>query len=58
MIKIIGKLLPLIISAISPEVRDETISLVKVLDKKAKATPNPIDDVFVGILKIIINVDD
>jgi len=58
MLKFIGRILPAIIKALSPQIKEETVEFVKVLDKKAQATPNPIDDVFVMILKLIINTED
>jgi len=55
--KIIEKLLPLILTVLSPEIKKAVVQLVISLDKQAKKTPNPWDDVFVDILKSIVKTD-
>ena len=54
---ILKKLIPLILATISPEVKDLMKSFIAKLDEQAKATSNPWDDMFVAILKEIINTD-
>lgn len=54
----IFRMITLVVGAASPEIRESVTSLIKALDERAKATPNPIDDVFVGLLKVILNIKD
>jgi len=50
------RLITLIVSSASPELRAGITAWVKDLEAKAKQTPNPFDDVLVGLLKIVLNV--
>lgn len=52
------RMITLIVGAASPEIRESVKELIARLDEKAKATPNPIDDVLVGLLKVVLNVKD
>jgi hypothetical protein len=42
---------------ITPELRSKLQASLDELDKKAKETASPIDDIFVGILKVLCGVD-
>ena len=57
MLKIITKVLMMVIPMISPEIKKEIVSFIYILEKKAKATPNPIDDVVVALMIAIIEED-
>ena len=48
------RLIALVVSVISPEIRKGGMELLNELEKKAKATPNPWDDIFVDMLKSIM----
>lgn len=50
------KLVEQIVNSISPELRKAVIGFVEQLEKQAKATPNPWDDVFVGVLKLVLAI--
>lgn len=52
------RLITLIVGAASPELRQLVKEWVIELDKRAKETPNPFDDVLVGLIKIVLNVND
>ena len=55
--KILAKLLPLILTVMSPEIKKAIIEFVNKLDEMAKKTPNKWDDIAVDILKSVINTD-
>jgi len=50
------KMLPLMISQVTPTIKESARSILKDLESKAKATPNPFDDMFVELLKELLNV--
>ncbi len=50
----IATLLGQVVAQMSPEIRDGMIKFVLQLEKNAKATPNPWDDIFVGIVKFVL----
>jgi len=52
------RLIALVIGQVSPELRLGIVEWVKNLEERAKKTPNPWDDVFVGILKSVLSVKD
>jgi len=52
------RLIALVMGQVSPELRSGIVEWVKNLEERAKKTPNPWDDVFVGILKSVLNVKD
>ncbi|GAI65541.1 unnamed protein product, partial [marine sediment metagenome] len=43
-----------VVTVISPELRTGLAAWLNELEAKAKKTPNPWDDVFVGILKSVL----
>lgn len=55
----LSKLIPilsLIVANISPQLREELKALVTRLDAKAKETKSPIDDIAVGLLRVLVGV--
>jgi len=46
-----------ILTVISPEIRVLFVGWIKDLEARAKATPNPWDDIFVAFLKMLINIE-
>ncbi len=50
-------IIQIILSAISPELRDLILKFAKELEAKAKKTPNPFDDVAVEVLKVILGIN-
>ena len=57
-LSLIIKILPIIISNISPALRETVKQIVLELEKKAKTTQNPFDDMLVELLKVILNIDN
>lgn len=55
--KMLLGLLRKILESISPEVREFINTSIKDLAVKAKATPNPYDDVAVDVLAWVLQVD-
>lgn len=55
---IIARILLSIIGKISKPVRDWIIEKIKELDKKAKETDNPIDDLVVLLLKSVFGIEE
>lgn len=49
-----AKILSAIVKKMSSDVRGWLVSMVKELEVKAKATPNPWDDIAVTVLKAIV----
>ncbi len=50
------RLITLVVGSASPELRKIIKEWVLELEKRAKETPNPFDDVLVGLIKIVLNV--
>lgn len=42
---------------ISPQIRESIVNFVKELEKKAEATPNPVDNILVAIIKLALGID-
>lgn len=51
------RLITLIVGSASPELRKLIKDWVIELEVRAKETPNQFDDVLVGLIKIVLNVD-
>ena len=51
------RLITLIVGSASPELRKLIKEWVTELELRAKETPNPFDDVLVGLIKIVLNVN-
>jgi len=51
-------LISLLLSVISPELRNLLIAFVKDLKVRASKTPNPWDDIFVSILCTVLDIKD
>lgn len=47
-------LLQIILDRISPELRKALADFIKRLEDQAKATPNPVDDILVAVLKFVL----
>lgn len=54
MINILLAILEKVIKNISPEIREKMLELMKDLEAAAEKTPNPLDDIFVLILRILL----
>lgn len=54
-INFLVKLLAVIITMISPEIKDYLKKIISDLDEKSKATANPFDDLLVELLKGILS---
>lgn len=52
------RLISLIVGSASPELRAMIKEWVLELEKRAKATPNPFDDVLVGLIKVVLNIKE
>jgi len=50
----IATLLGQVVAQMSPEIRKGMVEFVNKLEAQAKATPNPWDDIFVGIVKFVL----
>jgi len=48
------RILGMVFTVMTPELREGLKQFVLNLEKQAKATPNPWDDIFVGILKTVL----
>lgn len=53
LLKLFGKLL----TVASPTIKAFLKQIVKELEAKAKATDNPIDDILVDLLEIVLNIE-
>jgi len=56
--KILMMVLPALVGAITPTIRDFLIDALKHMEAAAANTDNPIDDVFVNLLRLLLNVPD
>lgn len=54
--KVIVLLLPVIMDNITPEIREYVVNWIKTLEEKAKKTLNPVDDVLVEVMKVVLNI--
>lgn len=52
------RIIAMVFGVMSPELRTGITGYVKRLEADAKKTPNPWDDIFVGLLKSILNIKD
>ena len=57
LVKVLVGVLGAILSVVSPQIREALERFVHDLEKKAKETPNPADDMLVDFLKHILRVD-
>ena len=56
-LNVIVRLLRMFLDLISPQLRQIIVDAVKELEKIAPTTPNPLDDLLVKVLKIILAID-
>lgn len=52
------KIVSLVFTVMTPELRTGIVAYIKRLESDVKKTPNPWDDIFVDILKSILNIKD
>ena len=50
------RLIGLVLGQISPELRKAVVDWVTDMELEAKKTPNPWDDIFVGVIKSVLNI--
>lgn len=56
LMEILVKVLPLLISMLSPVIKELMVEMVHKLEAAAKETDNPVDDVLVNALKELLGV--
>ncbi|MBA7618693.1 hypothetical protein ES703_26024 [subsurface metagenome] len=52
------RIITMVLSVMTPELRENMTSFVKNMEAAAKKTPNPWDDIFVGLLKSLLGIKD
>jgi len=52
------RIIGMVVGVMSPELRTGMTKWVKNMEVEAKKTPNPWDDIFVGLLKSILGIRD
>lgn len=52
------RIITLVVGSASPQLRALIRDWVKDLESRAKETPNPFDDVLVGLIKIVLDVKE
>lgn len=50
------RMIVLVVGAASPEISTSIREWVLELETRAKETPNPMDDILVGLLKVVLNI--
>jgi len=50
------RLIALVVNSASPELRTMIKEWVLELEKRAKETPNPMDDILVALIKVVLNI--
>lgn len=58
MMELLVKLLPFILTQLTPAIKDLFYELVYKLEEAADKTPNPVDNILVDALKTLFNVPD
>lgn len=56
-LKFLAPVLGSLVGVLTPEIRNELVKLLKDLDAKAKATPNPFDDFVTGFLLHVFGIE-
>lgn len=54
MLSIIYKMFHKVLSGATPEIRNQIKEFLADLEEKAAATPNPVDDILVLVLRIVL----
>jgi hypothetical protein len=54
MLNVIYKMFQKVLSGATPEIRNQIKSFLADLEKKAADTPNPVDDILVLVLRIVL----
>lgn len=57
-LSIVMQILPTLISQISPVLREMIKTFILELEKKAKESQNPFDDMFVALLKAVFDIEE
>jgi len=55
-LKVLLSLLPMLVTAITPELRALLVKCIADLDEKAKQTATPFDDALVSVLKVLLGL--
>lgn len=50
------RMIGLVVGSASPAIRESIKAWVLELEVQAKETPNPMDDILVGLIKIVLNI--
>ena len=56
--KILLMILRAVLKAVTPQIRGIVVEFIAKLEEMASKTPNEWDDVFVGVLKALLAVED
>lgn len=56
--KWIFRIIRMVLGVITPELRESLFAFVRAMEANAKETPNPWDDIFVGLLKTLLGIAD
>lgn len=52
------RIITMVLGVMTPELRESLIAFVRSMEANAKETPNPWDDIFVGLLKSLLGIKD
>lgn len=52
------RILTMVFSVMTPELREGMVAFINTMEANAKKTPNPWDDIFVGVLKSMLGIKD
>lgn len=55
MTKLLVRLLPMILSVVSPEIKQALVEFLDLMEERAKKTANPWDDMLVALLKRLVS---
>ncbi len=47
-----------VLTVMTPDLRNSFVAFVNTMAENAKKTPNPWDDIFVGLLKTVLQIPD
>lgn len=56
--KWILRIITMVLGVMTPELRESLTAFVQAMEANAKKTPNPWDDIFVGLLKSLLGIKD
>lgn len=52
------RIITMVFSVMTPELRESMVAFINAMAANAKKTPNPWDDIFVGVLKSMLGIKD